>query len=226
MSGRPFYKIMIQRSLKILYCSTLCSEKMINYLFSTSIRKPLLSIQKFHRLLVEGLVKNGCEITILSSIPISRNNNRKTWWLKKSEIQKDLKYIYPPFVNFPFIRQFIIAIFSFFGTMWWCLNNKRERSIIICDVLNISTSIASLSAAKICRFKACAIVTDLPYLIRQKRKNTKNNFIENISITLGSKFIRSYDFYVILTAQMNEVVNIFRKPYIVMEGLVDFNMAE
>ena len=216
----------MQNTLKILYCSTLCSGKMLEYLFSTSLKKPLLSIQKFHRLFVEGLVINASDVTILSSVPISRKNHRKIWWFGNTERQKNLKYIYLPFINFPFIRQFFIAVLSFIRTLLWCLNSERGKSIIICDVLNVSISMASLVAAKICRFKTCAIVTDVPGLISQKRRSADINSMENISMRFNSKFIHSYDFYIILTEQMNEVINIYNKPYIVMEGLVDYKMAE
>lgn len=44
--------------MKILYVSTLTSSRLINNFFATSGKNPGFSIQKFHRMLAKGFVKN------------------------------------------------------------------------------------------------------------------------------------------------------------------------
>ena len=43
--------------MKILYISSVCSPKVLEYIFNTAIIKPGQAIQKFHRLLIEGFSK-------------------------------------------------------------------------------------------------------------------------------------------------------------------------
>lgn len=220
-----FCKTNMGNPLKILYCSSLCSEKMLDFLFKTSLKKPLQSVQKFHRLFAEGIISNGYEITALSSIPVSSSNYKKIWWNKRPELNCGIKYVYLPFINFPFIRQFFVTIFTFIQTFWWCLKNKRRNSVIICDVLNVSISATSLICAKICGIKACAIVTDIPVMLGKATKQKRKSLLEKLSISISSSLISSYNCYVLLTHQMNNLVNIHQKPYIIMEGLVDIKMG-
>ncbi len=78
--------------------------------------------------------------------------------------------------------------------------------------------------AKICGIKICAIVTDIPVCWGKQKKHTRKSLFEKLTISFSSTFIHSYDYYVILTNYMNDVVNTRHKPYIVIEGLVDINM--
>lgn len=198
---------------------------MLEFLFKTSVRKPLQSVQKFHRLFVDGIKSNGFEIAVLSSIPVSRANYKKIWWYKKSEINKGIKYSYVPFINFPFLRQIFVSLFSFIQTSWWCLKNKKENPVIICDVLNVSISAASLISAKICGIKTCAIVTDVPVMLGIAKNQKRKSLLEKWAISLSSFLITSYNSYVLLTEQMNNLVNTHHKPYMIMEGLVDIEMG-
>lgn len=198
----------------------------MDYLFNTSIIKPVYSVQKFHRLLIEGIAAKGYDITILSSIPISRTKHKKIWWNNSFEIHGDVKYIFLPFINFRFIRQFFVAFFSFIHSLWWCLHSKRGSSVIICDVLNVAVTAASLVAGKICGIKTCAIVTDIPVMSGKAKKKDRKSLLEKWAIAISSFLMISYDNYVLLTEQMNEIVNPHNKPYMVMEGLVDINMGK
>ncbi len=137
-----------------------------------------------------------------------------------------IRYIYLPFLNFRFLRQIFIAFSSFAETFWWCIRGKRDSSVIIYDVLNISISKASLLAARLFRYKTCAIVTDIPELISQKNEKTRWSFFEWVISLISSKSIGSYDIYIFLTEQMNELINIRKKPCLIMEGLVDVKMLE
>jgi len=68
--------------MKILYISSLCSPKVLDYIFNTSEVKPGQAVQKFHRLLVEGFSKYNdiCEIEVLSSLPVSPRGHAKLYW--------------------------------------------------------------------------------------------------------------------------------------------------
>ena len=65
-------------------------------------------------------------------------------------------------------------------------------------------------------------MTDMPGLMvgTSNGKSLLSKFIAYIN----KSYLKSFDYYVFLTEQMNPVVNRKNRPYIVMEGLVDVDM--
>ena len=70
--------------LNILYISNLCSQKLLDNLFQTSIIKPPQEAQKFHRLLTQGLAQHVdlCIVNAISAIPVTYSSNKKIYWKK------------------------------------------------------------------------------------------------------------------------------------------------
>ena len=97
---------------------------------------------------------------------------------------------------------------------------KRREKRLICDVLNISVCLGSLIASKLIGIKSVGIVTDMPGLMVGGSKS----FLSNLITRINKSYLGSFDYYVFLTEQMNPVLNIHKRPYIVMEGLVDVDM--
>lgn len=210
---------------KILYVSCLCSPSTLDNLFSTASHKPALSIQKFHRLLVEGFAmhKDTCAVQTLSAIPVTPASHKRRLWRLPSDMACDIKYNYVPTINLPIMKNLLVFIIAFFKAILWSLRGGRKNKIVICDILNVSISAAALLACKLTRTKAVAIVTDLPNLmIGGLRQGGLKRKVHN---RLTSALMFNYDGYILLTEQMNQVVNVHSKPYLIMEGLVDVNMA-
>lgn len=205
--------------MKILYSSSTCSNRVLNYLYNTSVKKPMYSIQKFHWLLLKGFVANQVDVYTLSSIPVSLKNHKRKIWKVASEIEDGIHYKYVPFLNFPFIRQVGIFVCSFFYVLFWGIRKTDEKRLI-CDVLNISVCLGSLMASKLIGLKSVGIVTDMPGLM----VGGTRSFLSNLITRINKSYLGSFDYYVFLTEQMNPVLNIHKRPYIVMEGLVDVDM--
>jgi glycosyltransferase involved in cell wall biosynthesis len=187
--------------------------------------KPYLSIQKFHRLLVEGFAmhEDSCSVQTLGAIPIiPASHKRRIWWLPP-EVVGNVKYSYVPTINLPIVKNILVFVIAFFKVVIWALWGGIKDKIIICDVLNVSITAAAMLACKLTRTPAIAIVTDLPQLIVSglKHGSVKRRIYDRIT----SMLMFNYDGYILLTEQMNRVVNIHAKPYLIMEGLVDVNMT-
>lgn len=195
--------------MKIIYISTLISKSKMNKIIEQSKNKPLQSIQKFHRLMCEGFVKNGVQVKTISSIPMSRKILKKWIWFDKSEEENGVKYTYVPFINAKIVRQICTFLGTIVKVTKEILKDKKEK-VFICDILNTTISTTTLILSKIFKFQCWAIVTDLP---RDMKKNKKIN----------EKIQNQYDGYILITEAMNTVVNKYNKPYIVIEGLVDIN---
>lgn len=200
--------------MKVIYVSSVISELKMNLIIKNSKNKPLQSIQKFHRLICEGLVKNGIQVKTLSSIPMSQKISSKLFWFDKKENRNGVEYTYIPFINLKIIRQ----IFTFFGIVLKVIKEsfkEKKEKVFICDILNTTIATSTLILSKILKFKCLAVVTDLP-------RDLGKGLNKKINELLQSK----YDGYIILTQAMNEVINKKEKPYIIIEGIANEKMKD
>lgn len=211
---------------KILYISTFCSPGIFDKIFLSSKIKPGQAVQKFHRLLIEGFCLNShsCTLDVLSAIPVTTQSHSKKWWYIQREKFKGASIIYIPFLNFFLFKYLFVFITTFYRVLSWRIKNRGMKRIVICDILNNGIVWSTFIACKLTRQKMLVLVTDLPEMMIEANKKT--NLINKIIVTLSMYVLHRFDYYVILTQQMNAVVNPNRKPFIVMEGLVDTNMRK
>jgi len=207
--------------MKILYISSVCSPKVLEYIFNTAIIKPGQAIQKFHRLLIEGFSKNKeiCEIEVLSSLPISPAGHKRKIWNFKKDKWSGVSFNYVSTLNVPIIKNLIVFILTFSKVLFWRFKNLKEDKIVISDILNISVFWSAFLACKITKQPIAVIITDLPVHMISDSRNL--SFFKRVYLKLGSFIIRHVDYYIGLTEQMNVEVNPLGKPFLVMEGLVD-----
>lgn len=207
--------------MNILFVSTACSNQFLQILYEIGKLKPMYSIQKFHKLLMLGFIANGASVDTITSIPCSRRHYTKYFFFKKSEKEDEIYYHYSPCINLKLIKNVCDFIYSFIYTFLWCI--KHRNGVIIFDVLNVSISIGALLASKIFGNHTSGIVTDMPgYMVSSDNDNNSKKF--NLSTRINKIYLTWFDCYVLLTKQMNEIINIYNRPYIVMEGLVDNNI--
>jgi glycosyltransferase involved in cell wall biosynthesis len=91
--------------------------------------------------------------------------------------------------------------------------------------LNITITLAARIAAKLTGTQAIGIVTDLQKNMGAARKDNRHTkIIPQLITKFSGLFITSFDKYVMLTGAMDVMVNPKKKPFIIMEGLVDVNM--
>ena len=207
--------------MKILYISSVCSPKVLEYIFITAIIKPGQAIQKFHRLLIEGFSKNKeiCEIEVLSSLPISPAGHKRKIWNFKKDKWSGVSFNYVSTLNVPIIKNLIVFILTFSKVLFWRFKNLKEDKIVISDILNISVFWSAFLACKMTKQPIAVIITDLPVHMISDSRNL--SFFKRVYLKLGSFIIKHVDYYIGLTEQMNVEVNPLGKPFLVMEGLVD-----
>lgn len=213
--------------MNILYISTLCSKQKFKNLFEQSSIKPQQQAQKFHSLLTEGLLKHGNELYILSRVPINKSTSREINRNEKEVINQHITYQYLKINKLIFIKHIILFLKIFINTIKWSKKYKKHEKIIVCDILNLSISIAALLASKLCRVSTIAIVTDLPNYIQNyniQRKTILKRYLSNLNRKLSNCFVKKYNYYLLLTEYMNKIVNPRDKPYVIIEGMVDLKM--
>ena len=211
----------------LLYVSTLSSKKVLNNLFQTGRNKPILSAQKFHRLIAEGLSSHSGRVQVqtLSCPPVTPDSHSKKVWILPKEEQDGVLYGYVPFLNFPVLKIIFVFLFTFFKTLWWCLNRKRASRVVFCDVLMVAISSAALLACKITGTRCVGIVTDIPGMIFAKGPKRRNRIFSAMHQGINYSMLTRFSAYILLTEAMNSIVNPRMRPYMVMEGLVESEMS-
>lgn len=199
----------------ILYLSNTCSKQYYDKIYSETGVYLSIQANKFNRLFAEGLVKNGADVTLLSSRPINSNVTKQKKFVKEKEIIDNLNYIYLPFINTKVLRPLTIYFNAKQEIKRWIKNND---GIIICDVLNTMLLKAALSCVKRYKntIKVVGIVTDLPEHLTTKKQRIK--FQNNL--------IKKCDAFIFLTKQMNEKFNDKNKPNMVVEGFCDSEVCK
>ncbi len=209
--------------MRILYLAGLASKAAIEEAHRHNPKFCSYAVQKFNRLVSEGFARNGHTVEVLSSFFLPGVGHG---YFRKREIEKDVLYRYIPTPYISILRHLWLTVFCFGYVLFWGLSNKKEKALVA-DVFNISACMGAMAAARIVGLRRVGIVTDMPGM-RVSRSRNDSNDADNSRVSLNTKinkgFLKHFTHYVFLTEQMNEVLNVNHRPYIVMEGLVDVNM--
>lgn len=203
--------------MNIIYVSSTCSrEKYAEYVESKGVRVSQQA-QKYNLLLAEGLEKCSAKVNLISSRPINRVVDKRFWFKGEKETVNGINFEYVPFVNYPVLRNLSILFSVFFKVLFY--PTKKCDTAVICDALNIVASMAAIAASAIRGFKTVGIVTDVPCYF---------SYAQNITFTqkLNLKIMQKFKSYLLLTEQMNEIVNLKNRPYVVLEGHSDIAMKD
>jgi glycosyltransferase involved in cell wall biosynthesis len=208
--------------LKILYVSTFSSPKTFEYIFESAERKPGQAVQKFHNLILDGLAKhdNECMLDVLSSLPVVPKSHKRKSWFIKNEWWNGIYLRYIPFLNYPILKHFFIVIGTIIKFSHWRIKNLGNNSIVICDILNNGIVWTIFVLCKLTSQKMLVIVTDVPGIMMNNKRKSRS-ITEKIILTVSRYVLQRFDFFVLLTPQMNAIVNPYNKPFVVMEGMVD-----
>ena len=198
--------------MRVLYIASVFDDECLKKRFGG---KPVLpyAASKYNTLLFEGIVKNGVKTDVLSVVPINRNCYKKLFFKGYTVKKENLSVRFLSQINFPILKN----IFNIFGGFCRVLFAPKD-SVIIYDVLVVSASIGALGAAKLRGFKKIGIVTDLPKF--QPISNSP------FMLKINDKVVAGSDAYIFLTKQMNDEVNIAKKPYLVLEGHANVDMKD
>lgn len=196
--------------MNILYLSAMFDDEIIEAYYDKG-KTPNYAANKYHQLLTLGLVENGATVCAYSTLPVSRSTSSRKLvrWQKKVEGALVRQYI--SFVNLPGIKHAVFAAKSFFKALF-----APKNTVVVYDVLVMAASFGAVSAAKLRGIPCVGIVTDLPMFVDSNPKRNRIN----------QRLIDMADGYVLLTEQMDDVVNPSGKPYVVLEGHADIRMAD
>ena len=197
--------------MHIVYAVSTCSNKVYTQLFSEAKVKPAFQSQKYHRLLIEGLVA-GANVEVVANPPVNRSVMKKSIVRLPEEAEGGARYHYIPAIRNPILKLIAMATGTFFKT----LRFAKKDSAVIVDVLNCTTALFALLASKLKGCRCVGIITDLPDMLGG------NSFYKKMT----NHVIRHCTDYVLLTQAMNDYIQNPGKPYVVLEGHADITMEQ
>ena len=213
--------------MNIVYFSSSCSDEKFDILQRTGMTRKIPQAQKYHKLLMEGLVQNiDGQMVAFSAIPVNRRWTKQVLFPREEEMVNGIRYIYGAFLNFPILRQISLyadAVRSIKKII------DKENTVFICDILNQSIANAARRLGKRMGFPVLGIVTDVPGCTSGARRKTLSfvqKLISRYAERKAKKTMAQYDAYLFLTEAMNSIVNVHHKPYIVVEGHADVQMGQ
>ena len=193
--------------MHIVYAVTTCSDAVYRQLFEKLEVKPAFQIQKYHRLLIEGLAA-GAKVDVVANPPGNGAMYGKKKILLPEEKAGGAYYHYIPAIANPIQKNLSV----FFGTFRKTLQYAKKDSAVVVDCLNRMAALAGLLAARVRGCPCVGIVTDLPDMLGGRGK------------ALANFVIRHCSHYVLLTEAMNQKLNPQGKPYVILEGQSDIAM--
>ncbi len=200
--------------MKVIYVSSACSPERYSELIESKGLRNQQQSQKYNYLMAEGLAANDVNVEMLSIRPINRATEKKVFFGSSTEKHNRLLFQYVAFLNLPVLRNISVFLSIFISLLF---KKYHTSDVILCDALNISASAAVVCASKIRGLKTCAIVTDVP---SHRATTEPPRLYEKINLY----YMKRFKGYLLLTEEMDKVVNPRHMPHIVMEGLCDAHM--
>lgn len=216
--------------MRIIYLSTVCSQRRFDQLVSEGRIRSSFQNQKFHHLVLEGMdMAHNQDIRVISYYAVL--DKSVSSFHEEFEDEEGITYHYPSFTKKP-IDGFLSRIMTTYKAIkkWY-----NKDSVIICNVMNFEACIAARLFRMFHKVKIIAIVADVP-------GKTSKVFSINKELPVYKRYLsfiyvkikdwicimgnNNYDAYVLLTKAMNEVINLKKRPYIVVEGLSDIKSSD
>ena len=133
---------------------------------------------------------------------------------------------YISFLNLPVIKN----ISRYFNVKKyvrnWVKKNKNNRKHVIAYSAHTPFIKAVAKIKEKYGLNFHLIVPDLPQYMNLKTKvSPVYSFLKNIDIKIQNEYLSTVDSFTFLTDKMSSVYNIYKKPYTVVEGMIDMEFA-
>lgn len=191
----------------VLYFSSAIS----NDRFDEAVKHKLIiggfQAQRFNTLLINGLSKYD-EVKVISNPPYTKQ--------KEKYVSKcgNITYFESGMPKYKWCRKINnISTMLKFSLMF----GRKKTNVIIVDSINLGAIFVAKIVGRITGIPVTGIITDIPEIMNKEKMD--------IFSKLDSWLIRSLNGYVLLTEAMNALVNKHDRPFIVMEGLCEFNQT-
>jgi glycosyltransferase involved in cell wall biosynthesis len=180
---------------------------------------------QFHNLLRRGLSQNdGVRVRSLVGRPISPAIHRGRFWRTATErISPTLTIHQVSVLNLPVVKQLWVGLGVFADALRWrAATSKRDTRVLIVDAAYVSVLPWALLALVGSGTRKLGLFADVYSYMGAVADARDTSSAKQRAVRRVIKAIYgAFDGFILLTKQMNAVVNPKRKPHVIMEGLVD-----
>ena len=192
----------------LYFCGKLFPEPLLKQHFDKLAKQISLSGNTFYSSILSGFIKNDYKVYATSFIEKNiykniENNFDVHFWFHKSWRNRFIKYI-------SVFKNVLSDILRFYKI------SKNNNRIIVFNILKHSYSVPGLLICKILRIKTIAIVTDVP---GYRTSSSTNNALNKFGDFIGRHLLNHFDFYVLLSENMANVIKKKELQYVVVEGI-------
>lgn len=137
------------------------------------------------------------------------------------EVSKNITYTYVSFLNIWGIRNYFRKVSLIKGMKEFISIQNKQKVIIVYSAHTPFLEAAVYAKKRDPNISICMIVPDLPQYMNLRDKRSKiYDFLKKIDIKIYNKLSDKIDSYILITEQMKDILNVGKKPYIVIEGIV------
>ena len=202
-------------NFKLLLPTSYCSDGVYNQIDES--QKTNQQTQKFFRLLTEGFKFHKLDIDVFSKFPANRKNYKKIIFRHKKETIDGVTFSYATIINIPLVKNILFFIEFFI----YLAKSTDKKTVIVLDIYSLSSLICSLIISKIKKIFVLGIVTDIP-IVYAGNFGKRQKFSDKINFKLAQQC----NAYILLTKEMNNLINPLMKPNIIIEGFSDIKMLQ
>ena len=180
--------------------------------------------------IIDGILENGLSIDVIGVVPIGSCPQRSKKLLIKSRhlTYRECKYEEIGYINISLLKSFINEkrIKRKIKT-WISLSREEDLTVIFYDLNKAYLNIIKWIRKNNCHVKTCLIVPDLTGKMRSDMGygRLKSLFLKLLSGDIIED-AQNADSYVILTEQVNCIINKKDSPYVVVDGVVDDRLSQ
>lgn len=210
--------------MKLLFCGIASDDSRFNSILEYTNSAPFAE-QKLERLMLSGLAQLCVKpnVEILSIFPVPRFPIYPKCIVHNAEdVLEGMKAHYIGFINLPILKQLTSAISFFLTVLDWIKKNKKEEKVVF---------LYGTNPLYICILVILRLFSDIKLVsyvseIDSFRLLNNSSFLKRIKnrlFVLASTIVSdSLDAYIYISKYMQEQINKHKRPYLVIEGMVNF----
>ncbi|MCM3636544.1 glycosyltransferase [Sporosarcina luteola] len=210
--------------MELLFIGVACTESTLiesNNKYYNGV--PQLRPQQYFDLDLVSGISEKCDVHALSLPPVATypKSTCLIYPNKKEKISESLKINYISLINLPIIKTIIIMINVLLKTLIYVFKNRKRERVILCGYVSFETSLPALLIAKFTNTKILTVVPDVSlYSLSYSNEVKKWKSVKNLVSWANRIIERNFHGYIFLTEEMNNLINRYKKQYIVIEGMI------